>query len=242
MVYSIGIIGGLGPEAGTFFANQIVEISQKHHGAGVSKPSPDFTLRSPSVPDYVARLRDRDSALSVLLPEVKILEDIGADFIAIACNTAHLWYDDVADAASVPVLDIRREALKAIKADGHNTVGLLAAATTIRERLYQQVQGEYSIEVISTDNIRGLQSLLERVARGELSEQDKSELLERADALKSQGVEAIVLACTEIPLLVKPDEFPLPAYDAGHILAMVATDIAYGKIELPSKNSLYKTN
>ena len=156
MRYSIGIIGGLGPEAGTFFANQIVEISQKHHGAGVSNPTPDFTLRSPSVPDYVARLRNRDSALSVLLPEVKKLENNGADFIVIACNTAHLWYPEVAEAASVPVLDIRREALRAIKADGHNKVGLLAAATTIRERLYQRVQGEYGIEVVSTGNIEGL--------------------------------------------------------------------------------------
>src|SRR3989344_2051239 len=98
MVYSIGIIGGLGPEAGTFFANQIVEISQKYYGAGVSNPSPEFTLRSPSVSDYVARLRNKDPALSVLLPEVKKLEDVGADFIVIACNTAHLWYPEVAEA------------------------------------------------------------------------------------------------------------------------------------------------
>jgi aspartate racemase len=122
----LGIFGGMGPEATADFYNKIVrltpaETDQEH--------IPTLIYSLPQVPDRMASIRNQDPAIVPYLVEgVTRLENAGASFIAIPCNTVHYYFDYMQDAVSIPIIHMIRETVKEVSQHYPDLkkVGLLA--------------------------------------------------------------------------------------------------------------------
>ena len=165
-----------------------------------------------------AILDGAESPLDDLLAGIRFLADAGSAMIAIPCNTAHYWYEDMQAATSVPILHIADAALDAAASDGRtlNTVGVLSTTGTVAAGIYRQrleAKGLTALEPDENAQRDLVTAGIAHVKSGDLAA--ARELLGRAaETLLDTGAEAVILGCTEIPV----------ALDAAHPLAPHLTD------------------
>lgn len=194
----IGILGGMGPLATVDFLSKLV---QRTPASCDQDHVPVVVYSVPQIPDRSASiLRGGESPLPAMRAGIRTLERAGADAIAIACNTAHFWYDDLARECRVPLLHIADCACAALGSDVAK-VGLIATTGTLAAGFYQQrlasracacltnAQDEFDAWV--TPGI-GLVKAGKLEGAGALLQQAVAALLER-------GAQRVILACTEIP-------------------------------------------
>lgn len=198
----LGVLGGMGPMAGASFMQRLVALTE---AACDQQHVPAILWNDPRVPDRPAGQSGQGAdPLPWMRHGIRRLEQAGATAIAIPCNTAHVWYPQLAQSASVPVLHIVEAVLDDLRRQGIHAgrVGLLATATTLRLGLYQHemlAQG-YEPVVPPVDLIDGLCAQSIRLVKQTLLPQALPPALACIDSLRAMGVDAIVLGCTELPL------------------------------------------
>lgn len=201
----IGVLGGMGPLATADFLAKLAHATpagrdQDHHPVTVDS--------TPQIPDRVSALEGRgDDPLPWLIAGAARLDAAGCAFIAMPCNTAHLWHARLAAASALPVLHIA-DAVAAELGDT-DCVGLLGTSATLGCGLYQKRLGSArrwllpetgemdawvspGIAAVKAGDLRTGGTLLRGAAR----------------KLAARGAGALVLACTEIPLVVGPADVP----------------------------------
>ncbi|WP_428488376.1 aspartate/glutamate racemase family protein [Rhodopila sp.] len=198
----LGILGGMGPLASAQFMVRLTLLTQANRD---QEHIPAVLWSDPRVPDRIAgRAGTGPDPLPWLLRGVDGLRQAGCGAIAIPCNTAHGWYEAMANVAGVPILHIVDAAAADLRRNGmtSGTIGVMATQTTLDMRLYQDRLGEQGWTCIQPDADR-MQRLVEpatalvkanRVAEAYLP------LLEVVNSLGARGASAVVLGCTEIPL------------------------------------------
>lgn len=159
----------------------------------------------PQVPPRPAAMRgEGPSPLPAMLEGARFLQDAGATALAIACNTAHHWADALQMAVKVPLLHIADAAVAELVArkPPAATVGLLGTRETLRSGIYQDRMAAHGISSLEPDE--AMQAAIDRaiahVKAGEM-ERARGELVPAATALLERGSDALVLACTELPLV-----------------------------------------
>ena len=143
----------------------------------------------------------RPSPAPMLCAGVRGLAACGADLIAIPCNTAHYYYNEIVAASPVPVLSILTEAVGAIKRQEKHRAALLATAGTYQSGIYQRAFKQGSVELIMPDTAdqEFFYRLAYQVKAGDKN-YDKEGLLARLQVLRNSGAQCFVLGCTEIPV------------------------------------------
>ena len=157
------------------------------------------------------------------------LELAGADAMVIATNTMHLVAPAVEAAISIPLLHIADPLGEALKAAGHNKVGLLATRFTMEKPFYSERLAEYGIEVVIPEAVAREELhriIFEELCAGEERGSSKDFANGVIEELKEQGVSAIALACTELMLLIKPETSLLPLFDTTALHCAAAVDFA----------------
>lgn len=227
---TIGILGGMGAEAGVELARRIIEQS----GARTDAEQIPFILYSnPCVPDRSeCLLRGGVSPVPELTRSLNALESMGAELLAIPCNTAHAFYDDLARGVRVPLVHMIRAMIDSHPRALGPTVGVLCSAGLTHAGVYQRCCAEAGLEaVMSTDE--ELDRYVVPAIYGDLSEgliglkgSNKSdqivELMWKAgQRLIDRGASALWLACTEISLIGEELALlsPVPVVDAMDALA-----------------------
>ena len=123
----LGVLGGIGPLATVYFMDMLVKM----------------TDANATIPDRTAYILDQSqpNPLPVMEEDAKILERAGASYIAIPCNTAHYFYEQLQEAVSIPILNIIEETVGYITSQnpGVKKIGILATEGTIAARSYQKV-------------------------------------------------------------------------------------------------------
>lgn len=192
-----------------------------HHSARLLVHSVDF--------DPVVRAQhdgDWDAATAVLTDAARGLGAGGAQAVLLATNTMHKVAQHVEDAARVPLLHIADPTAAALLADGRTTVALLATRFTMEQDFYVGRLRRRGVEVLVPDEDD--RDTVHRVIYDELvhdvvREESRTAYLRVVERLARRGAEAVVLGCTEIGLLLRPDDGDLPQYDttALHVRAGV---------------------
>ena len=158
------------------------------------------------------------------------LEKAGADFILIACNSAHYWYDEIKESVNIPVLNIIEETARYIKESSPNIkkVGLLAGLVPVKANLYKKTFERFNIEVIHPENKNQkiVVKSIETIKLGKKEDQIRQDLLRVSDKLVEKGAEGIILACTEFPIVFKDYTYKVPIFDSDLILAKAAVNLA----------------
>lgn len=212
----IGVLGGMGPLATADFMAKLVYATPVKHDQDHYPVSVDST---PQIPDRVAALEGRGcDPLAALLAAARRLQASGCDLIAMPCNTAHLWHARLAARISLPLMHI----VEAVDAElgAVRKVGLLGTTSTLEHGLYQRHPGADRHWVLpDAGEMRDL--VMPGIAAVKAGDMVAAARLLRSAARKlaSSGAEAIVLACTEIPLVLSADDMPVRMVDATFALA-----------------------
>jgi aspartate racemase len=209
----IGVLGGMGPLAtADFYAKVIAQTPAARDQDHV----PLVIYAVPQVPDRTAAiLHGGASPLPDLLAGLRTLVDAGARAIAIPCNTAHAWYDELAAGSPVPILHIADSAAAAAAriAGTVGTLGLVATAGTLAAGFYPRRLAERGFDCIVPPGTEMDELVMPGIATVKAGDVDGGgRLLERAvERLLGRGAAAVVLGCTEVPVALDRLGSPLRA-------------------------------
>lgn len=218
---TIGILGGMGPEATAELYKRIIAIYQQRYGAIDDSDFPNIIINSLAVEDMLNDLANRRKVIIRQLQDAAItLERAGAQFIAIPCNTATIFFDDIRSEISIPVLDIIELTSAYVESIGAKKVGMLASTSTISSRIYENKLQKYNVGMIKPTRSEQAQvnNTIMRILAGEKNQEDAKRLTMLAESLSQRGADAVVLGCTELPLLIS-DSSSVQLIDTIQVLA-----------------------
>ncbi|MFT8452236.1 MAG: aspartate/glutamate racemase family protein [Zymomonas mobilis] len=224
----IGLIGGMSWESTVTYYQIINEAIRDARGGLVSA---DLLMHSLNFAEVVALQKaDRwDDAAKLLGAAGAGLANAGADCVLICTNTMHLVADAVAEISAVPLINIVDETAKALKKEGRKRPLLLATRYTMEHGFYTDRMKNQGLDVITPeDEDRGFvhDVIFDELCQGEVKESSRQGYLKIIEKARSEGVDSVILGCTEIPLLIKQDMLDLPCYDSTQIHAEAAVKFA----------------
>jgi aspartate racemase len=157
------------------------------------------------------------------------LETVGAACIVLCANTPHMVADEVGRAIGVPILHIAEATGDAIAAAGLRKVGLLGTRPTMEEPFLRgrlAARGITSIVPDEPGRAFAHASILGEMGQGIFTASARARYLAIIDELAERGAEGIILGCTELPLLIKPEDCKLPVFDTAALHAAAAVEFA----------------
>jgi aspartate racemase len=230
----IGILAHSADGAGLCFLEMVRESAR----ALGEHAHPEITLSilpmGPVLPAY-----DRQAYGEVrayLRHTAQRLADAGCDFFVCPDNTAHIALDLEGEPLPLPGLHIADIVAQRAKADGRRCVGLLGTKWTMEGPVYPAAFARAGLDMRTptrAERERVDAIIFDELCQGVIRETSRGEYVRVIEALKSQGCDAVALSCTEIPLLVRPEDSPLPTLDSTRLLARAAVAAALGRAPIP---------
>ncbi|MGX7705813.1 aspartate/glutamate racemase family protein [Methylobacterium sp. Gmos1] len=171
-----------------------------------------------------------DEATDALIEAARRLERGGADFVVICTNTMHRMADQVQAAIGLPLLHIADPTAERIRAAGLSRVGLLGTAFTMEQDFYKgRLATRHGLDVLvpDVDDREEVHRVIyEELVQGRALPASRAAFRAVIARLAADGAEAIILGCTEIMLLVRPEDSPVPLFDTTALHAEAAVDLA----------------
>lgn len=220
----IGILAGMGPRSTGPFLDLVITACQEMYGARHDVDFPKMMVCSQPAPFYEDRPIDHAALEAATLEGLKSLEAAGVDFLAIACNTVHIYYARLAEAVSVPLLNIVELAVQEVPASSR-PVALIAARPTVESGIFQEALREAGHRIVDLEWQSSVDAMLSAVRATTDPETFKSlwtSLLERAE---SAGVEMVLVACLDLSGVIRYAETPLRIVDAADCLARSVVEL-----------------
>jgi aspartate racemase len=230
---SIGVIGGMGPAATLDFFERILKRTKALRDEDHLRVIIDNNTKIPS--RDAASKGEGPSPGAMLAATARGLQNAGADFIVMACNTAHASEAEIRAAISVPFLSMIDETVAAVAELRPERVGLLAADPCLRANLYQEAfrKAGLNLVLLPPDSQRTLQELINRIKSGDTGDAVRRSMATLAKKLEAQGAEVIVAGCTEVPIVLSADDLDCELVNSTDVLVEKAIVFAGGTL-LPS--------
>ena len=231
---TIGILGGMGPAATADLMQKIIQMTD----AGSDQEHIRIMIDSNiNIPDRTAAiLHGGPDPVPAMSESAGILERAGADFLIIPCNTAHYFIPELKKVTDLPILNMPAETAKLLKERGVKKAAVLATDGTVQSGLYQRALDAEGIEAVYPDEEQQKQimSLIYDYVKKGITDPGSlpvKEISAIADDLRARGAEALLLACTELPLgfdiMGLADE---SCVDTTRVLACAAIKFAGAKV------------
>jgi aspartate racemase len=173
-----------------------------------------------------------DDAAALMIEAAQRLERGGADFLIICTNTMHMAYPQLQAAVDVPLLHIADPTAERIKAAGLRRVGLLGTAFTMEQDFYKgRLADEHGLDVIvpdADDRASVHRIIYDELVQGRIEPASRAACRAVIGRLVAAGAEAVILGCTELVLLVTPEDSPVPLFDTTGLHAAAAVALALG--------------
>lgn len=217
----VGVIGGLGPETTAEFYLEIVfGCYQKNK---VSRPPIlvwNIPLEYKIEEDLLTKSTGEERYIPYLIDAAKRLEKGGADFLVMPCNSLHVFIEEIRNAVKIPVLSITEETAKFLKREKISKVGILATSTSINRKLYESVLEKNKIRQFIPNGYdqAKIGKMINNIVLNRHDNKDRNELLKAIDKFEKDGIKHVILACTDLQLLI-PQHSKLKIYDTMKIFA-----------------------
>ncbi len=225
----IGLLGGMSWESSALYYRLINQAAHARMGGHHNARSLMFTLDFDEL-NRLAAAGDWTRVAAVISEAAHSLEKAGAAFAMLTAVTPHTVADRVADAIGIPLLHIADPTGEAIRAAGLSRVGLLGTRYTMELGFFaERLQQRFGIEVIvpPEEQRRALHGIIiDELTLGAVRPESADVLLRLASDLGARGAQAVVVACTELPLLAGMDAYPMPAFDVVRLHAEAAVELA----------------
>ena len=216
---TIGIIGGLTWLSTADYYRLInQQINEKLGGVEAGK----IILYSVNFAEIKVLTENNNwDAIAAILKEVaRKLEAAGADCILIGANTMHKIADEVQSAIHIPIIHIAAETAKVIESKGMKKVALLGTKYTMQLDFYTKKLSAKGIQTIipGEEDIAYINNAIyTEMGKGLFLPETKARFVQIINELRQSGVEAVILGCTEIPILIKQEDVDLPVFDTTSI-------------------------
>lgn len=221
----VGVLGGMGPDATVDFMTKVIALTPANADQDHLHMLVDHNPTVPNRQDAI--LGDGEDPGPAMAAMAKRLEDAGADFLVIPCNTAYVFEKNIIDAVDIPLISIIDETIAALPKKCRK-VGLLATDGCLKAGVYQKSLKAKDIEPIepTIDDMRELMGLVYAIKAGDTSAAIADTMRALAQELVSQGAQAIVAGCTEIPLVLDDSMLDVPLVSSTDVLAQKTVQLA----------------
>ena len=226
---TIGLIGGLSWESSVEYYRIINEAVRERLGGLHSARCLMFSFDFHEI-EELQTAGDWDAATFRMINAARQVERGGADCMVICSNTMHRMAVDVQNAIDVPLIHIADPTAEAIRARGLHTVALLGTRYTMTQDFYRgRLVDKHALSVLVPDDA-GMNAvhdiIYDELVRGNIRAESRQAYQQIIGSLREQGAQGVILGCTEIGLLIKPDDSPLPIFDTTMLHAVAAVDWA----------------
>ena len=206
----IGLIGGMSWESTVEYYRIMNEMVKEKLGGWNSA---EVLLYSVNFEEIVSLQKAGEwDRLGEILGDIAVkLENAGAKAVLICTNTMHKVADAVEKRIGIPLINIIDVTAEALKRDGVKKAGLLGTKFTMEDGFYQERMKKHGIEVIvpeKEEDRNAIHSIIfDELCLGIIREESERRLRKIVDELKERGAEGIILGCTELPLILRDEEF-----------------------------------
>lgn len=226
---TIGLIGGMSFESTAVYYRLINEMVRDRLGGLASA---DILMHSVNFADIVALQKAGrwDLAVEALTDSARRLEAAGADCALICTNTMHLVAPEVASGTGIPLIHIIDETAAALRAKGLKRPLLLATRYTMEHGFYTQRMRDLGIEVTvpDADGRTAMHDIIfGELCAGIVRDASQEAAVQMIEDARAAGADSIILGCTEICLLLDPENLPLPGIDSTTVHARAAVEFAF---------------
>jgi len=173
------------------------------------------------------------NSYQIILNACKNLQESKVDCIVLCANTAHLFVNALQKEIQIPIIDLVFETAKVVKDHTLNKVGLLGTKYTMEEGFFAKKLEDYTIETLipedqsTRDYIQ--ETLKNELGKGIFNKETKSKYLSIINDMIESGAQAIILACTELPLFIKQEDIKVPVFNTTLIHSNAAINFALNK-------------
>jgi aspartate racemase len=216
---TVGIIGGLGPETTSEFYLDLIFSCQKKNKIN----RPPIIISSVPIPyqfedETISKNVGIEKFLPFLIEEAQRLEKSGADFIVMPCNSLHIFINDIRNSVKIPVLSIIEETVDFLRNNKFRKVGIVSTSATIKNKLYENAfeQNQIAYEMPDDFQQAKMGKIIHNLVIGQQNNKDREELINIIDNFKTKEVDCIILACTDLQLLI-PKSHSLKIFDTMKI-------------------------
>ncbi|MGF6720661.1 aspartate racemase [Paraburkholderia sp. GAS41] len=229
---TIGIIGGMSWESSSEYYRLLNRHAKTRLGGHHNASSLLLTVDFATVEAH-QRAGDWDALGEQMANAARQLERGGADLVILATNTMHKVCASIEQAIAIPFLHIADPTGNALRAAGIERVGLLGTRYTMEQSFYTgRLQERYALDTLTPNEAdRGEvhRIIYDELCHGVIRD-DSRQVYQRVIAdLAARGAQAVILGCTEITLLIKPEHVALPVFDTTALHAQAAVDWAIEK-------------
>lgn len=227
----LGVLGGMGPLAAADFLKKLAEETPAQRD---QEHIPYVAYGVPQIPERPAAiLANGESPLPHMLRGIAVLKQAGAQAIAIACNTAHFWYDDLVKEGGLPILHIADAVCNELEARGIRSgrIGLISTEGTVHAGFYQSRFAARGLECLlsSREDQSGL--VLPAIAAVKANDLTRAHNLAITAVMRlhDAGAQAVVLACTETPVAVDFASHPAATHCIDATRALARACVAWNR-------------
>lgn len=225
----IGIIGGLSAESTASYYLAITREYVRQYG---NFAYPEILIYSVNFQRFLdwQNVGQWDLTTERIVEVFHVLAEAGAQIGLIATNTLHYVFDDVEPRSPIPLISIVSATTAAVQQADITTVGLLGTHFTTEGSFYQRALTRAGITTLvpdtSTARAQVHAIIVNELARGEIKEDSHQAVIDIAARLIAQGAQGLILGCTELPLLLKPQDLAVTMFNTAEIHALAALDAA----------------
>jgi aspartate racemase len=222
---TIGVLGGMTWHSSIEYYRLINTLANERLGGTHAARCILFSVDMGTIDELMAA--DRwDDAGRLLADDARAVEAAGAEVFILGCNTLHNVWDTIVAGLSIPTIHIGDATANALAADGRRRVGLLGTRTTMERPFLRGKLEDRGIEVVvpgEDDRAELNRTVFDEFSHGVFSDATRAYYVDVIDRL---GVDAVVLGCTEIGLLLRPGDVDAPLYDTARVHAQAVVDYA----------------
>ncbi len=228
---TIGLIGGMSWESSIEYYRVINETTKEKLGGLHSAKCIMYSVDFAEI-EVLQREGKWQEAAKILSLAARSVEAGGADFLVLCTNTMHKLVEDIQASIQIPILHIADATARKIGSSGIRRVGLLGTRFTMEEDFYKgRLTTKFNLEVIvpKAESRKAVDRIIyEELCLGLIKKESKNEYVRIIQELVESGAQGIILGCTEIGLLIKDQDCPVPLFDTARIHAVSAVEYAIG--------------
>lgn len=215
-MHKLGLVCGTGPESSLIYYREINSIIyQKTSGVAY----PEFNMENVNMNKALGLLAENDRAglTNYLLDAITKLAKGGAEFAALTANTLHIVFEELQRLSPIPLISIIETVCDEAMSRGYKKIGLLGTYFTMTESFFMTPFAKRGIQIV-TPSAKGIELVSDRIKNelefGVVTEKTTDELISVIKEMqKCDGIDAVILGCTELPLALNKDNCPLPCLD-----------------------------
>jgi len=228
---TIGLIGGMSWKSSLEYYKLINELINDKLGGWHSAKIIMYSVHFDEI-DLEHFTKEWKKSDKILFNAAKLLEKAGADCVLLGANTAHILADQIQEKINIPILHITDATAEQIKKKNINLVGLLGTKLTMQEDFYKgRLERRHNFKVLVPDTVdqEKVNNEINNIILGKKNPKAKQEIITIINKLFKKGAKAIILGCTELPLIVQQSDVEIRLFDTMKIHVEKAVDFSLKK-------------